>query len=76
MFVPANNIFQAENTDLSTGMTLVAACVENVHKLRIEEKFCDAWDEVVTQIDAHSRRARRSNTLLQDYVVKETTKNN
>ena len=57
-------------------MTLVAACVKNVHNLQTEEKFCDIWDEVVTQIDAHSRRTRLGNTLLQDYVVKETTGNN
>ena len=34
LFVPDNNILQAESTDLSTGITLVAACVENVHNLR------------------------------------------
>ena len=33
-------------------------------------------DEVVTQIDAHSRQTRRDNTLLQGYVVEETTVNN
>ena len=76
MFAPANNILQAENTDLSNGMTLVAACVENVHNLRTEEKFYDIWDEAVTQIGAHSRRTRRDSTLLQDYVVEETTENN
>ena len=76
MFAPASNILQAENTDLSSGMTLVAVYVENVHNLQAEEKFCDTgiWDKVVTQIDAHSRRARRENTLLQ--VVEETTGNN
>ena len=57
-------------------MTLVAACVVNVRNLPIEEKFCDIWDEVVTQIDALSRRALRDNTLLQDYVVEEITGNN
>ena len=57
-------------------MTLVDACVENVYNLQIEEKFCDKWDEVVTQIDAHSRRTRRDNKLLQDYIVEETTRNN
>ena len=78
MFAPANNIFQAENTDLSTGMTLVAASVKNVHNLRTEEKIGDIWDEVVTQIDTHSRRTRRgrSNSLLQDFVVEETTEKN
>ena len=76
MFAPANNNLQVENADLSTGITLVAACVENVHNLGTEEKFCDIWDEVVTQIDAHSKRTRRDNTLLQDYVVEETTGNN
>ena len=64
-----------ENTDLSTGMTLVASCVENVHNLRTEDKFCDMWDEIVTQTDAHTRRTRRDNTLLQDYVVEKTTEN-
>ena len=53
-------------------MTLVAACVENVRNLRREEKFRDIWDEVVTQIDAHSSQIRRDYTLLQDYVVEET----
>ena len=48
MFAPANDILQAENTYLSAGMTLVAVCVENVHDLPTEEKFCDKWDEVVT----------------------------
>ena len=57
-----HNILQAENTDLSTGMTLVAASVVNVHNLQTEEKFCDIWDEVVTQIDVHSRRTQRDNT--------------
>ena len=57
-------------------MALVAASVENVHNLRTEEKFCDTWDEVVTQIDAYSRQTRRDNALLQDYVVEETTSNN
>ena len=76
MFAPANSILQAENTDLLIGMTLVAARVENVHNLRTEEKFCDIWDEIVTQIDAHSRRTRHDNTLLQDYVVEEATGNN
>ena len=57
-------------------MTLVAACVENVHHLRTEEKFCHIWDEVVNLIDAHSRRTRRDNTFLQDYIVEETTGNN
>ena len=57
-------------------MTLVAACVESVYNIRTEEKFCDIWDEVVTQIDAHSRQTRRDNTLLQDYAVEETTRNN
>ena len=76
MFAPANNILQAEYTDLSTGMTLVAACVKDVQYLRTEEKFYDIWDEVFIQIDAHSRRTRRDNTLLQDYVVEETTGNN
>ena len=50
---------------------LVAACVENVYNLRIEEKFCDTYDQFVAQFDAHSRQARRDNTLLQDYVVQE-----
>ena len=76
MFAPVNIILQAENTDLSTGMTLVAASVENVHNLRTEKKFCDIWDEVVTQIGAHSRRTRFDNTLLQYYVVGETAGNN
>ena len=75
MFASANNILQAENIDLSTEMALVAACVENVHNLRTEEKFCDMWDEVITQ-NAHSRRTQRDNTLLQNYAVEETTKNN
>ena len=57
-------------------MTFVAACSENVHNLRTEEKFCDIWDMVVTQTDAHSRQARRKNTLLQNCVVEETTGNN
>ena len=57
-------------------MTLVAAFVDNVYNPRTEKKFCDIRDEVVTQIDAHSRRTRRDNTLLQDYVVEETTGNN
>ena len=57
-------------------MTLVAAFVEKVHNLRTEEKFCHIWNEVVTQIDTHSRRIRRDNTLLQNYVVEETTGNN
>ena len=51
-------------------MTLAPASVENVHK------FCDIWNEAITQIDAHSRRTRRDNTLLQDYVVEEITGNN
>ena len=37
---------------------------------------CDIWDEIVAQIDAHSRQTRRDNTLLQDYVVEETIGNN
>ena len=57
-------------------MTLVAACVENVHNLRTKEKFCDIWDEIVTQIAAHLRRTRRDNTLIQDYVIEETNRNN
>ena len=57
-------------------MTIVAACIENVHNLRSDEKFCDIWDEVVIQIDAHSRQTRRDNTLLQEYVVEETAGNN
>ena len=76
MFAPANNIFKAENTDLLTGMTLVAACVEMVQNFRTEEKCCDIWDEVVTEIDAHSSRTRRNNTLLQDWVVEKTTGDN
>ena len=76
MFAPANHILLAENTDLSTEMTLATACAENVHNFRTEEKFCDIWDEFVTQNDAHSRRTRRDNTLLQDYEVEETTGNN
>ena len=68
LFAPANNTFEAENIDLSTGMTTVAARVKKVHNLRTEEKFCDIWDEVVTQIDAHSRHTRLDNTLLQDHV--------
>ena len=50
-------------------MTLVAASVEKVHYLRTEEKSCDIWDEVVTQIATHSKRTRRDNTLLQDYSI-------
>ena len=50
--------------------------IENVHDLRTEAKHHDIWNEVVTQSDALSRRIRRDNTLLQDYVVEETTKNN
>ena len=76
MFAQANNILQAENNDLSTGMTFVSPSVETIHHLRTENKFCDIWDELVTQIDAHSRRTRRDNTLLRDYVVEETTENN
>ena len=76
LFALANNILQATNTDLSPGMTLEAACVENVHNFRPEHKFCNVWDEVVTKIDAHLRRTRRDNTLLQAYVVKKTTRNN
>ena len=76
MFAPANNILQAEINDLLTGMTLVAACVENVHNFRTEDKFCGIWGEVVTQIDAHLRRTRRDNVLLKDNVVEETTGNN
>ena len=77
MFAPANNILQVENncTDLSTGMTLVASCVENAYNLGEEKKFCDIWDEVVTQIDTHSRQTRRDSTLLQNYVVEETIGN-
>ena len=76
MFAPANNILPAENNDVSTGMTLVEACFENVDNLRLEENFGDIWDKVVTQIDAHSRRTRRDNTLPQNYVVKKITGNN
>ena len=76
LFAPANNILQAESTDLSTGITLIAACAENVHYLRTEKKFCDKWNEVVTQIEAHSRQTRRDHKLLLDYVVEETTGNN
>ena len=76
MFAPANNILQAENTDISIGITLVAASVENARNLRTEEIFCDIWNEVLTQIDAHLRQTRRGNILLQDYVVEETTDNN
>ena len=76
MFAPANNILQAENIDLSTGMTLVAASVENVDNLRTKEKFCDIRDEVVSLSEAHSRQIQGDNTLLQDYVVEEATKNN
>ena len=75
MFALPNNTLQAENIDLSTGMTLVAACIENVHNLRTGEKFCEIWNEIVTQIDTHSRRRRRDNTLLQDYVQKKTKNN-
>ena len=57
-------------------MTVVAACVKNVHDLWTEEKFCNIRDEVVTQFDAHSRRTRCDNTLLQDYEVEKTTGNN
>ena len=57
-------------------MTLIAACVENIRNLRTEDKFYDLWDEVVTHIDAHSRRTRRDNVLLKDNVVEETTGNN
>ena len=53
-------------------MTLVAACVENVHNLRTKEKCCHVWDEVVTQINAYSRRTGRDNTLLQDYLLQFT----
>ena len=41
-----------------------------------QKKKCDIWNEVFTQINAYSRRTRRDNTLLQDYVVEETTGNN
>ena len=41
-----------------------------------EEKFCDMWDEVITQVDAYTKRTRRDHTLLQNYVVEETTVNN
>ena len=34
-------------------MTRISTCVKNVYNHRTEEKFCDIWDEVVTQIDAH-----------------------
>ena len=37
--------------------------------------MCGVSDEVVTQVDAHLRRTRRDNTLLQDYVVEETIGN-
>ena len=50
-------------------------CARDVYNLRIEEKLCDIWDEVVSQIDAYSKRRRRDNTLLLDYVVEETTGN-
>ena len=76
MFAPANNILQAEINDFLTGMTLIAACVENIRNLRTEDKFYDVWNEVVTQIDAHSRRTRRDNVLLKDNVIEETTGNN
>ena len=76
MFAPASNVLEVENTYLSTGMTLVATCVESLRNLQTEDKFCDKWDKIVTQIDAHSGRTRRDNTLLQDYVVEETTGNN
>ena len=46
---------------------------KNVDNLGTEENFCDIKDEVVIQIDAHSRR--RDNALLQEYVVEETTGN-
>ena len=61
---------------LSTGMKLVAACVEHIHYLRTEKKFCDIWDEVATQIDAHSRQTGGDNSLLHDCVVEETIANN
>ena len=57
-------------------MILVAVSVENVHNLGAERKFCDICDEMVTQIDAHSRQTRHDNALLQDYVVEEITRNN
>ena len=41
-----------------------------------KRNFVIYGDEVVTQIDAHSRRTRRDNTSLHDCVVEETTKNN
>ena len=69
MFAPANNVLQAENTNLLTRMTLVVAYVENVHNLQTEKNFYDVWDKVVTQIDIHLKQTQRDNTLLQDYVV-------
>ena len=50
--------------------------VKNVLNIRAEEKFCDIWDEIVTQIDAYSRRTRCNNALMQNYVVEETTGSN
>ena len=76
MLAPANNILLAENSDLPIGMTLVAAYDESVYNLQTKEKCCGIWDEVVTQIDAYSRRTRYDNTLQQDYIVEETTGNN
>ena len=57
-------------------VAIITTCSENVHDRRAKEKFCNIRDVVVTQTDAHSRRTRRDNTLLQDYVVEDTTGNN
>ena len=67
---------QVENTDLSTGITPVTSCDENVRNLLAEAKYSDIWNEVITQIDAPSKRIRRADALLQNYVVEETTGNN
>jgi len=77
LFSPANKILQAENTDFSTGVMLITSCVESVGNLRTEQEFRTMWDEANSQNDAHlrSRRNRRVNTLLADYVIEEATGN-
>ena len=54
LFAPANNNLQAENTDLSTGMTLVGRVLKTFTIFEQKRKFCDICNKVVTQINSPS----------------------
>ncbi len=75
---PPNKLLQREDTDLWTGLGIVASAKVCVQKLRCDEGFTKVWEKATAAADAlpkstTPKRRCTGNKNMDDYLVEETT---